>query len=364
MAPSNIPQITVKVVTENEAKHLHDAEILSSVPGMQASKVSPLEFVMTLHSIAFGTVAVLELPFIQENEREFIGLVTSTTQVPIVIITDEPLKYLNYAGRGTVQIVMREPGYANHLPGAVRAAYDAAALIAERNTLERRLQEYAQYLETINKIMEHDVGDMNQAILTFSELLKGATKPANRKIVDNILSQSKTVGNLINSFSKLAQLAKGSVEEMTVKPQDLAKSAAEGIMRFRGEDGVKFNASVTVQDGLSVLADSHLPDLFEHAASFVASTNPSFERFEANGKEALTLNRSAVVTIAPEGLSLSHMPKSLSRVDDMDTLLRGNADLMAVIMLSRRYGGSVSISVTEHKGKDCNFLTILLPSAP
>lgn len=363
MVSSVKPQIMVQVITEFEEKYRHDIESLSSVPGIHAVAESPLSFVLSLHSLSFGTVAVLELPFVQENEKEFIGLVNSAAQRPIVIVTDEPLKYLSYAGRGTVQIVMREPGYTNHLPDAVRAAYEASTLITERDTLEKRLHEYAQYLETINKIMEHDIGDMNQAILTFSELLRGTASPANRKIIDNILGQSKTVGNLINSFSKLAQLARGSIEDLTVKPQDMALAVSEGVSRFGGENGRRVQSATHLQDGLSVVADMHLSDLFEHAISFVANMNPAFSRFDVNAREGLTLNRSVVVTISPEGLPPNLIPKSMAHVDDMDTLLRGNADLMAVIMLSRRYGGSVSIGVTEFSGKDCNFLTILLPSA-
>ncbi len=363
MVSANRMQISVQVVTEDEAKYRHDIESLSSVQGMSATAASPLSFVLNLHSVGFGTVAVLELPFVQENEKELMQLLLSSGSLPVVIITDEPMRYLGYAGKGTVQIVVREPGYTKHLPDAVAAAYEGSRLILERDTLERRLQEYTQYLETINKIMEHDIGDMNQAILTFSELLKGSATPLNRKIIDNILGQSKTVGNLINSFSKLAQLAKGSVEEMTVKPQDLGASAKEGIAKFRSEDGRNSISSDQVQAGITVMADAHLPDLFEHAASFVAGMNPSVSRFDVSAKEGLTLNSSVIVTIAPEGLPAGSMPKSISSADDMDTLLRGNADLMAVIMLSRRYGGSVSIHVTEHVGKTFNFVTILLPSA-
>lgn len=363
MAPPTRAGISVQVITEYEEKHSQDISSLSSVPGISASPVSPLSFLLSLHSMSFGTVALLELPFMQENEKEFIGLLTTASQLPVVVVTDEPLKYLGYAKRGTVQIVMREPGYTNHLADAVKAAHESASLIVEKGMLEKRLQEYAQYLETINKIMEHDIGDMNQAILTFSELLKGSATPVNRKIIDNILSQSKTVGNLINSFSKLAQLAKGSVEEMAVKPQSLRASASEGIGRFGNDNGKHFKSAIHLQDGLYVMADSHLPELFEHAASFVASMNPGFEKFDVISREGLSLESSTAVTIAPEGLPANLMPKSMAHVDDMDTLLRGNADLMAVIMLSRRYGGSVSISVSEHEGKDCNFLTILLPAA-
>lgn len=363
MVSANRPELQVQVVTEDEAKYRHDIDCISSIPGMRASPVTPLSFVLSLHSMGFGSVAVLEFPFMQESEKEFLSLLTATGNVPVVIVTDEPLKYLNYAGKGTVQIVMREPGYTNHLPDAVRASYEGAALVVERNTLERRLHEYTQYLETINKIMEHDIGDLNQAILTFSELLRGTAAPQNRKIIDNILAQSKTVGNLINSFSKLAQLAKGSVEEMTVKPQNLSSSAKEGIAKFGNENGRRIHSSVSMHDDLSVLADAHLPDLFEHAVSFVAGMNRSFDKFDVSAREALTLKSSVVVTIAPDGLPANPMPKSMSRVDDMDTLLRGNADLMAVIMLSKRYDGSVSISVSEHEGKAYNFVTILLPSA-
>ncbi len=363
MVTANRPELQVYVVTEDEAKYRHDIDCISSIPGMRASSLSPLSYALSLHSIGFGSVAVLELPFMQESEKEFLSLLTATANLPFVIVTDEPLKYLNYAGKGTVQIVMREPGYTNHLPDAVKASYEGAALIVERNTLEKRLHEYAQYLEMINKIMEHDIGDLNQAILTFSELLRGAAAPQNRKIIDNILIQSKTVGNLINSFSKLAQLAKGSVEEMTVKPQDILSSAKEGMAKSGNENGRHIASSVSMQENISVLADAHLPDLFEHAVSFVAGMNRAFDKFHVTAREALTLKRSVVVTIAPEGLPANPMPKSMSRVDDMDTLLRGNADLMAVIMLSKRYEGSVSISVSEHEGKAYNFVTILLPSA-
>ncbi len=362
MTVSHRNQILVQVITEYEEKHRHDIESISSVPGMQAVPVTPLSFVMSMHSMGFGTVAVLELPFVQENEKEFINLLTASS-LPVVIVTDDPLGYLNYTSRGTVRLVMREPGYTNHLPDAVRAAHEASALIVERDALEKRLQEYNQYLETINKIMEHDIGDMNQAILTFSELLRGSSAVPSSKIVDNILIQSKTVGNLINSFSKLAQLARGSVEEMTVKPQELSRSAMEGIGRLGIDNSRKLESSAHIQDGLVVLGDSHLPDLFEYALSFVASMNPTFEKFDITAREGLTLNSSVVVTIVPNGLPANLMPKSIARVDDMDTLLRGNADLMAVIMLSKRYGGSVSIGVTAHEGRNCNFLTILLPSA-
>ncbi len=362
MASANGSQLLVHIVTEYEEKHRQDMDSLAAVPGFRADAVSPLSFVLSLHSLGFGSVAVLELPFVQENERELLDLLTSSA-VPAVIVTDEPLRYLGYTGKGTVQIVMREPGYTNHLPGAVRAAHEAAALIVERNTLEKRLQEYAQYLETINKIMEHDIGDMNQAILTFSELLRGSASPANRNIIDNILSQSKTLGNLINSFSRLAQLARGNVEEMTVKPQELAASATEGICKYRSESGRDFTSEISIREGILVMADAHLSDLFQHSASLVAGMNPSCDRYTVSTRDGLSLNSSVAVLMAPEGLPGNLMPKSMAHVEDMDALLRGNADLMAVIMLSRRYGGSASISQADFGGKGCSFLTILLPSA-
>ena len=83
--------------------------------------------------------------------------------------------------------------------------------------------------------------------------------------------------------------------------------------------------------------------------------------FDIDVREETALQKSAVITVSPGGVPKQSIPRVMSHVDDIDTLLRGNVDLMAVMILTRRYGGNASIGTLEVEGKTATFLTILLP---
>ena len=353
--------IGVVVVSEGEDRHREDASYLSSLPGFQVTETTPVSFLISMNTQAYGTVALLELPFLQENEEEFLRIHLQSNTMPTVLLTDEPVRYLRYLGKGTVQLVLREPGYRDSLPRAIKDASDGARIIMERYTLEKRLAEYTQYLESINKIMEHDIGDLNQAILTFSELLNRTENSVGKKLTDNIIAQSKTVGNLINTFSKLTKLAKGNMEDVTFRPRSLGEAISEGSKRFRESFGHDYSVTIECPDNFTVSGDVHLSDLFEHSLSLLNSLQKGCRRFDIAAKEELSLMRSTLVTITPEGFPRNRVPKVISDVGDIDTLLRGNVDIMAVMILSRRYGGNVTIGTVEDGGAYSNFLSLLMP---
>lgn len=350
------------VVSESGSDNEEDLKMLSSIPGLSVSASTPLSMMLSLHSINYGTVAVLELPFLQESEEEFLGiLLKGPSPVPAVLVTDEPVKYLRHLGRGTVNLVMREPGYRNALPDAIKDASDVARVISERDALEKRLQEYAQYLEIINKIMEHDIGDLNQAILTFSELLGRTEGKVSKHLIDNIIAQSKTVGNLINAFSNLARLAKGNIQELAFGIHSLKDEITAGVARFVSESGSEYRVSVNCKGKESVLGDAQLSNLFEYSLALLGSIQRETRNFDIDVREETALQKSAVITVSPGGVPKQSIPRVMSHVDDIDTLLRGNVDLMAVMILTRRYGGNASIGTLEVEGKTATFLTILLP---
>ncbi len=354
--------IDVVVVSENGSDRDQDLLALSSVHEFNVSASTPLSTMLSLHSSNYGTVAVLELPFLQESEDEFLEiLLNGPSATPAVLVTDEPVKYLRYLGRGTVKLVLREPGYRNALPDAIKDASNGAKIVFERDALEKRLKEYAQYLEIINKIMEHDIGDLNQAILTFSELLGRSEGKVGGQLIGNIIAQSKTVGNLINAFSNLARLAKGNVEEVAFRARSLRNEIETGVGRFLAEAGEKYDVSVDGAVEESVLGDTQLSNLFEYSLALVSSMQKDVKRFDISVKEETALQRSAAITISPRGLPKQSIPRVMSHVDDIDTLLRGNVDLMAVVILTRRYGGNASIGTLEIEGRTATFLNILLP---
>jgi signal transduction histidine kinase len=353
--------IDVVVVSEGEDRHREDVSYLSSLPGFHVTETTPLSFLVSTGPAGYGTVALLELPFLQENEEEFLRIHFQSNKAPTVLVTDEPVRYLRYLGSGTVQLLLREPGYRDSLPKAVRDASEGARIIMERDTLEKRLEEYTQYLESINKIMEHDIGDLNQAILTFSELLNRTENRVGRQLVDNIIAQSKTVGNLINAFSKLTKLAKGNMEEIAFRPRSLGEAIREGSNRFRENFGHSCTVTVECPENLTVNGDAQLSELFEHSLSLLNNLQKGCRRFDIAAKEELSMMRSTMVTITPEGLPRNRVPKVISHVDDIDTLLRGNVDVMAVMILGRRYGGNVTIGTVEDGGAYSNFLSLLMP---
>lgn len=358
----HLESVDVVVVSESASDNAEDLDALSSIPGFQVSSSTPLSLMLSLHSLNYGTVAVLELPFLQESEEEFLGiLLKGPSPVPAVLVTDEPAKYLRHLGRGTVQLVLREPGYRNSLPDAIRDASNGARVISERDALEKRIQEYAQYLEIINKIMEHDIGDLNQAILTFSELLGRTEGKVSKHLIDNIIAQSKTVGNLINAFSNLARLAKGNVEELAFRVHLLRDSIDAGVGKFLSEYGSNYEVAVNCGRNESVLGDAQLSNLFEYSLGLLTSIQKETRHFEVDVKEEIALQKSAVITISPEGIPKHKIPRVMSHVDDMDTLLRGNVDMMAVMILIKRYGGNASIGTLDVDGRLMTFLTLLLP---
>ena len=357
-----LASIDVVVVSESGSDNQEDLKALSSVPGLNVSASTPLMLMLSLHSINFGTVAVLELPFLQESEEEFLEiLLKGPSPVPAVLVTDEPVKYLRHLGRGTVKLVLREPGYLNSLPDSIKDASDGARVVFERDALEKRLQEYAQYLEIINKIMEHDIGDLNQAILTFSELLGRTEGKVSKHLIDNIIAQSKTVGNLINAFSNLARLAKGNVQELAFRVHPLKQEIDDGVEKFASESGREYNVAINCSKDESVLGDAQLSNLFEYSLALLASIQKDTNSFDIDVREETALQKSAVITISPRGVPKSSIPRVMSHVDDIDTLLRGNVDLMAVTILTRRYGGNASIGTLEVGGRNVTFLTIMLP---
>jgi|GEM_PF-5421476 hypothetical protein len=354
--------ISVQVVTEDPDRCSKDLQLLRSIPSLDVSTLSPLKFMLNSGRVNFNAVAVLELPFIQENEVEFMEVLSrSQFSVPMVIVSDEPLRYLPYARGGRISIVPREPGYSSELPEAIMSAYRYSRDIAEKAIFERRLQEYSQYLETINKIMEHDIGDLNQAILTFSELLKKSNMQPNMKIVESIIEQSKTVANLINSFATLAHLAKGNVEELSMEAKLLDDAINEGIKEFSSITGDRFDKRIEVDGSVRVIADSSLPQLFRHIASYVKTMNPECNHFEITVYESFALENTVSVTISPRGRFASVLPKYMKHIEDLNALLKGNVDLMSMVILSRRYGGSISLNVSESGGKEYNFITVALP---
>jgi signal transduction histidine kinase len=358
----HLESVDVVIVSESASDNAEDRDALSSVPGFQVSSSTPLSLMLSLHSLNYGTVAVLELPFLQESEEEFLGiLLKGPSPVPAVLVTDDPSKYLRHLGRGTVQLVLREPGYRNSLPDAIRDASNGARVISERDALEKRIQEYAQYLEIINKIMEHDIGDLNQAILTFSELLGRTEGKVSKHLVDNIIAQSKTVGNLINAFSNLARLAKGNVEELAFRVNLLRESIDIGVGKFLSEYGSNYEVTVNCGRDESVLGDAQLSNLFEYSLGLLTNIQKETRHFEVDVKEETALQKSAVITISPQGIPKHKIPRVMSHVDDIDALLRGNVDMMAVMILIRRYGGNASIGTLDVDGRPMTFLTLLLP---
>ncbi|MBX8631444.1 MAG: hypothetical protein KIY12_06090 [Thermoplasmata archaeon] len=351
--------ISVVLVGEAGAEHRGDCSYISSLHGYTVSETTPVSFM--LNSINYGTVVVIELPFLHENEEEFLRIVFEAPHIPVVLLTDEPLKYLRYLGRGTVQLVVREPGYQSAIPKAITDAMEGARIIHERDVLEKRLKEYAQYLESINRIMEHDVGDLNQAILTFSELLNRSENRTTKPLIDNIISQSKTVGNLINSFSKLARIAKGNVEDITLRARPLSEAVDQGVSRFIRDMGSDYSVQVECPGDMRVTGDAQLPDLFEYSLSLLSNLQKGCRHYAVSAREEKGLNPSTLITISPDGMARKAAPRILSSVDDIDTLLRGNMDVLAVMMLSRRYGGTVTVGRVEDAGRNSSFLSLLLP---
>ncbi|MEM3851421.1 MAG: hypothetical protein QXP70_00255 [Methanomassiliicoccales archaeon] len=354
----------VLLVTEDKQKVKDDIEFLGSLPGLSLNVISPMNFIMAAGGPDPGRVALLEFPFVNEDEQQFLTMLgTSFQHLPIVVVTADPLLYLNYTQGGRVTLVVREPGYRYRLLEAMRAARETATALAERELIRKRLEEYSHYLEMINKIMEHDIGDLNQAILTFSELLQRSQTPVNSQLVANIISEAKTVASLINSFSSLTHLAKGNVQDLSMESREMLRALEEGLEAFKVETGKMCMRMVEIPANIKVVADVSLPSLFKHAAAYVSTVNAEAAELEVRVHEGFALERTVSVTISPKGGGHTHMPATMKHLDDVDELLGGNVDLMSVMILSKRYGGTVSVNSSGLSNGGCSFLSISLPVA-
>lgn len=355
-------KIAVQVVTEDPQRYESDIELLRSIPDFNVETVSPLKFMLSSGRDSYHSVALLEFPFVQENEAEFMEVLSrENTSYPLVVVSDEPLRYLQYARNGRFSIVPREPGYSSELPDAIVTAYRFSKSMSEKTVVENRLKEYSQYLETINMILEHDIGDLNQAILTFSELLKNSSAQPDMCIVDSIISQSKAVASLINSFATLARMARGNVEELSMEFRPLLGAVKEGVSRFSAETGVQFNIRNELKEEVSVLADSSFEELFFHTASYVRTINADENNFDVICFDSFTLEDTVSVTITPRGRFSSVFPIHMKHMDDLSELLKGNVDVMSMVILCKRYGAHLSLNASESGGKEYSFVTVSLP---
>jgi len=350
--------IQVYIIADSEKKWDRDREVLAQYREFDVRAIPPEKLVASLDSISSSSVLVFELPFDEGYEDELLDLLSAAdSKLPVVLVTDDPVRYIKRMDNGLIRIVFREFGYWDYLSASIKSARRTSEMISEKEMLQKRLREYVEYLETINKIMEHDIGDLNQAILTFAELLRHSAKSVTQDVLDSIIKQSRTVGNLIDSFAELARLAKGNTEDMLIRPMPLKDAVMQGVAH---SISTGMNMQADLRGDFSVPADAHLPELFEHASSYVIGIN-GIKTLYVGISEGLALRKSARITISATPPEQGTMPTTLSHMEDINTLLRGNVDIMAMIMLCRRYGGSASICNSGKGGEKSTSITIMLP---
>lgn len=131
--------------------------------------------------------------------------------------------------------------------------------------LEQRVQERTRQLEAANKELEafsysvsHDLRAPLRRMISFAELLAESCAdrldPKEKQFLEQLQTQSRDMGRLIDDLLRLAQITRASMESM---PVNLSQLSEEIMVQFNSVSGSP-SAEIRIEKNLTVLGDPGL----------------------------------------------------------------------------------------------------------
>lgn len=139
------------------------------------------------------------------------------------------------------------------------------AQLRRRKAMEQRLVDERRLAELYLDLLSHDINNMNQAVLSYLELLsrEGGMDERRNRFVNNSLQQARGISTLIDNVRKLGGVRSG---RLPIAPIDAAKElarAVEAVMNMHADRRVRVSSQVPT-GGVWVQGNELLMDVFSN----------------------------------------------------------------------------------------------------
>jgi PAS domain S-box-containing protein len=149
--------------------------------------------------------------------------------------------------------------------GEIRGIVGVVREVTERKQNEERLIEERNFAELYLDILGHDINNINQAIMTSTELLlmdRNMTEKT-RNYIKNLYQQSQRITDLVRNVRRLSQLKKSEFEEKNIDVSQIIDNSKVHIQKVHSGRRIEINHSISDSEVL-IKSSELLQDLFDN----------------------------------------------------------------------------------------------------